>query len=118
MLIKKVINKICNLDKVAELKAEMHNQEKDIRCYQMANMELKDEVKRLAAEVSQSTDCQIGPWCSDCKHLKFATLPNEQQMIRNAHDCFVSVFDISQEVYHIRYCGRHTHEFCKEWEAK
>ena len=118
MLIKKVINKICNLDKVAELKAEMHNQEKDIRCYQMANMKLKDEIKRLAAEVSQSTDCQIGPWCNDCKHLKFATLPNEQQMIRNAHDCFVSVYDISQEVYHIRYCGKHTHEFCKEWEAK
>ena len=118
MLIKKVINKICNLDKIAELKAEMHNQEKDIRRYQMANMALKDEIKRLAEEVSQSADCQIGSWCSDCKHLKFATLPNEQQMIRNAHDCFVSVYDISQEVYHIRYCGRHTHEFCKEWEAK
>ena len=118
MLIKKIINRICNVDKVTELKAEIHNQEKDIRCYQRANMVLKDELERLTKEVSQFTDCQIGQWCSDCKHLKYATLPNEQQMIKNAHDCFVSVYDISREVYYIKYCGRHTHEFCKEWEAK
>lgn len=96
----------------------MHNQEKDIRCYQMANRVLKDEIKRLTEEVSQSTDCQIGSWCSDCKHLKYATLPNEQQMIKTAHNCFVNVYGISQEYYNIKYCGKHTHEFCKEWEDK
>lgn len=118
MSIKKIINKIYNLDKVAELKSKMHNQEKDIRCYQMANMALKDEIKRLTAEVSQSADCQIGPWCDDCKHLKRATLPNEQQMVRNTHNCFVDVYDTSKEVYYIKYCGKHTHELCKEWEVK
>lgn len=25
---------------------------------------------------------------------------------------------IDNEVYYIRYCGKHTHEFCKEWEGK
>ena len=118
MFIKKVINKIFNLDKIAELEAEMRNQEKDIRCYQRANRALKDEIEQLIKEISQRTDCAIGSWCNDCKHLKYATSPNEQQMIKNAHDCFASVYDISQEFYYIKYCGKHTHEFCKEWEAQ
>lgn len=118
MFIKKVINKICNLDKVAELKAEMYRREKDVRCYQMATRTLKDKIEQLTKGISQQTDCAMGPWGNDCKHLKYATLPNEQQMIKNAHDCFVNVYDISQEVYHIKYCGKHTHEFCKEWENK
>ena len=118
MFIKKVINKIFNLDKIAELEAEIHNQEKNIRCYQIANAALKGEIERLTNEISQRTDCAIGSWCNDCKHLKYATYPNEQQMIKNAHDCFASVYDISKEVNYIKYCGKHTHEFCKEWEAK
>ena len=28
------------------------------------------------------------------------------------------VINLSQEVYYIKYCGKHTHEFCKEWEAE
>ena len=118
MLIKNVINKIFNLDKIAELEAEIHNQEKDIRCYQRANDALKSEIEQLSKEISQQTDCATGPWCNDCKHLKCATLPNEQQMVRNTHNCFVDVYDISKEFYYIRYCGKHTHEFCKEWERK
>lgn len=118
MLVKKIINKVCNLDKIAELETEMYRREKDIRCYQMANRALKDEIKQLTKEISQQTDCAIGSWCNDCKHLKYATLPNEQQMIHNAHDRFVNVYDISQECYNIKYCGKHTHDFCKEWESE
>ena len=66
MFIKKVINKIFNLDKIAELEAEMRNQEKDIRCYQRANRVLKDEIEQLTKEISQQTDCAIGSWCNDC----------------------------------------------------
>ena len=117
MLIRKVVNKIRNIDKIAELKHELNAKDKDIQCYQRANDALKSEVEQLTQEISQQTDCVIGSWCNDCKHLKYATLPNEQQMIKNAHDCFVNVYDISQEFYHIKYCGKHTHEFCKEWEG-
>ena len=118
MLIRTVINKICNIDKIAELKHELNAKDKDIQCYQRANDALKSEIKQLGKEISQQTDCTIGPWCDDCKHLKHATLPNEQQMARNTHNCFVDVYDISKEFYYIRYCGKHTHEFCKEWEGK
>lgn len=118
MLIKKAINKICNIDKVIELKHELNAKNKNIQCYQKAIDALKYEIEQLTKEISQQTNCTMGAWCNDCKHLKYATLPNEQQMIKNAHNCFVYVYDISQEVYHIRYCGKHTHEFCKEWEVK
>ena len=52
----------------------------------------KSEIKQLTKEISQQTDCIIGPWCDDCKHLKCSTLPNEQQTIKNI--------------------------LCKEWEGK
>lgn len=118
MLIRKVINKIRNIDKIAELKHELNDKDKIIQCYQRAIDALKSEIKQLGKEISQRTDCAIGPWCNDCKHLKYATLPNEQQMVRNVCHGFVNVYDISQEVYYIKYCGKHTHEFCKEWEGK
>lgn len=118
MLIRKVVNKIRNIDKIAELKHELNAKDKVVQCYQRANDALKSEIKQLSKEISQQADCTIGPWCNDCKHLKYATLPNEQRMARNTHNCFVDVYDISQEVYYIRYCGKHTHEFCKEWEGK
>lgn len=117
MLIRKMINKIRNIDKITELKHELNSKDKIIRCYQKGNDTLKSEIKQLTKEISQQTDCAIGPWCDDCKHLKYATLPNEQQMVKNTNG-FISVCDISREVYYISYCGKHTHEFCKEWENK
>lgn len=116
MLIRKAINKIRNIDKIAKLKYELNAKDRIIRCYQRGNDTLKSEIERLTKEISQQTNCAIGPWCDDCKHLKYVTLPNEQQMVKNT-DGFINAYDISKEFYYIKYCGKHTHEFCKEWEG-
>ena len=118
MWLNKVINKIRNTDKIDELIRELKAKDRDITCYQRAIEILKGEVKKLTAERSCEPGCALGSWCDDCKHLKHATMPNEQYMIHNAHDCFVDAYAISRELYHIKYCGKHTHEFCKEWELK
>ena len=117
MLIRKLINKIRNIDKIVQLKHESNAKDKIIRCYQRGNDTLKSEIEQLTKEISHQTDCAIGPWCDNCKHLRYSTLPNEQQMVKNTNG-FVDVYDISKEFYYIRYCGKHTHEFCKEWEGK
>ena len=117
MLIRKMINKIRNIEKIVELKHELNAKDKIIRCYQRGNDTLKSEIEQLTKEISHQTDCAIGPWCDNCKHLRYGTLPNEQQMVKNTNG-FVDVYDISKEFYYIRYCGKHTHEFCKEWERK
>ena len=61
---------------------------------------LKEQIKELSREITDKTeDCQLGSWCDDCKHLKYAVVTYNPY-------------------YDIRYCGKHTHLMCKEWERK
>lgn len=53
MLIRKVANKIRNIDKIVELKHELNAKDKDIQCYQRANDALKSEIEQLNKEISQ-----------------------------------------------------------------
>ena len=65
-----MINKIRNIDKITELKRELNSKDKIIRCYQKGNDTLKSEIKQLTKEISQQTDCAIGSWCDNCKHIR------------------------------------------------
>ena len=50
MLIRKMINKIRNIDKIAELKHELNSKDKIIRCYQRGNDTLKSEIEQLTKD--------------------------------------------------------------------
>ena len=65
----------------------------------------KSTVRKLSEEISGKTsECNIGPWCQDCQHRKFAQIGENYWGITAYSDG-------------VHYCGKHTHDLCSEWEA-
>lgn len=68
----------------------------------------KSTVRKLSEEISGKTsECNIGPWCQDCQHKKFAQIGEDRKN-------YWGLTVYSDGVY---YCGKHTHDLCPEWEA-
>ena len=69
----------------------------------------KSTVRKLSEEISGKTsECNVGPWCQDCQHIKFA-------QIGEARKNYWSITSYSDGVH---YCGKHTHDLCPEWELR
>lgn len=69
----------------------------------------KSTVHKLSEEISGKTsECNIGPWCQDCQHRKFAQIGEGR---KNSWGMIV----YSDGVH---YCGKHTHDLCPEWELR
>ena len=77
---------------------------------QEAARQLKNEVDRLAALISEPvTDCKLGPWCKDCKHYGTDA----------SHIVVQTMTDwIESECGRVVYCKKHLHETCPEYEMK
>lgn len=107
------------LNRNEELEEIIKEQEIALGEYQTANNLLKDEIKSLVDEISAKTDCAVGSWCKDCKHIKYVTMPNEPMLAANACLNRVNVeYDKREGYYELSYCGKYSHNICKEWENK
>ena len=68
------------------------------------------EIKRLTKEISsKNSDCNVGPWCENCKHKDIAQT-GKTSFSRYGNPWF---FIDGEE---IQYCRKHLNEFCPEWE--
>lgn len=68
----------------------------------------KETVNRLCNEISGKTsECNVGPWCQDCQHKKFAQIGKVKK----------NSWGIAAYCDGTYYCGKHTHDLCPEWEA-
>lgn len=73
------------------------------------NQQLQLEVQRLAEEISaQNTDCQVGAWCKDCRHIRY-----DRAVIAKS--------DVPYGYYakklingNVMYCSKHLHDLCPE----
>ena len=75
--------------------------------------ELELEVKRLAALITEKTeDCNMGPWCYDCKHL------GKDRSTTYCFDGFFGFSMVDQTSGEVMYCKKHLHEICPEFELK
>lgn len=69
----------------------------------------KSTVHKLSEEISGKTsECNIGPWCQDCQHRKFARIGEGR----------INYWNITLYSDGVYYCGKHTHDLCPEWEAR
>ena len=77
------------------------------------NIALNAEVKRLSSLISASNkDCNVGPWCNDCKHMRSDTAVSAETELD-----FVSRMYYQTDVFvdgDIIYCAKHLHELCPE----
>ena len=106
-----------SLGRIKELEEIIKEQEIALREYQSANDLLKNQIKSLTDEISTKVDCTVGSWCVDCKHRKHITMPNEPML---AAEACLNKFKIEhnkkQGYYELSYCGKYSHNICKEWE--
>ncbi len=73
---------------------------------------LKEEIKRLSNLItSQTTDCKMGAWCKDCKHLGKDRSSVEIYEGGYILGGFSTITD-----GHVEYCKKHLHELCPEFE--
>ena len=80
--------------------------------YEKINEELEKEVKRLASLVSEQVkDCNIGPWCKDCKYM------GEDKSTIEIEDPF-SWYWCDYTAGKVTYCKKHLCEICQEFEIK
>lgn len=90
------------------IKRNEYNRLKD--CERMKS-KLEDEVKRLAELISaQVEDCKIGVWCKDCQHFGTDRSLFEDFGIHNSY--IMEVDGI------VKYCKKHLHELCPEFEPR
>lgn len=88
-------------------KEEYENLKKQLDDEKKDHEVTKSTVRKLSEEISGKTsECNIGPWCQDCQHRKFA------QIGEGRKNYWGTVY--SNGVY---YCGKHTHDLYPEWEA-
>lgn len=74
--------------------------------------ELEKEVVRLAEQITAETsDCNMGPWCKDCRHLGKDIAQTKEQIIGNW-------YEVVAEAGEVRYCKKHLHEMCSEFEIR
>ena len=70
--------------------------------------ELEKECKRLADLISAEVkDCKVGAWCKDCKHFG----EDKSYVIKRGR-----LFMTDEEAGNVRYCKKHLHEICPEFE--
>lgn len=61
--------------KISELEEELSEKKRKLSRYKLANYRLNGEIKRLTDELNaQTTDCNVGTWCKDCKYSSIATV--------------------------------------------
>lgn len=82
---------------------------------------LEEEVKSLADKITNQTeDCAMGVWCEDCKHLG----EESSRAYTNIEKAgFFSGIPIITGYYKsengiVKYCKKHLHEICNEFELK
>lgn len=81
-------------------------------CESMKN-ELEKEVQRLAELISSETkDCKVGPWCDDCKHIRTDRSRIGPYVSFSGMKYFKEVAGV------VKYCAKHLHELCPEYEQK
>lgn len=69
----------------------------------------KETVNRLCNEISGKTsECNVGPWCQDCQHKKFAQIGKAKRNFWGTAAYYDGTY----------YCGKHTHDLCPEWELR
>ena len=74
---------------------------------------LEKEVRRLAELISAKvTDCKIGPWCKNCKHIGTDRADLVNTVLGNSWDFPYVV----EEAGRVTYCKKHLHEICPEFE--
>lgn len=105
---------IANLNgKIDELRLENDNLQRQNTNLQRKANALEEEVKELAEKITaQTTDCNIGAWCNDCKHFGYG---RAEYIKRNLGDFGMFV---REECGVVRYCKKHLHDICKEFEHK
>lgn len=78
--------------------------------------ECQKTIMRLTEEINQKTpECQVGPWCEDCRHRKAAPVDS---FINYESNWLSNSYAGLKEPKYIYYCSKHTHEICSEWESK
>lgn len=89
-------------------KKEIINLQKQLDDEKKDHEVTKSTVRKLSEEISGKTsECNIGPWCQDCQHRKFAQIGEGR----------INYWGITAYSDGVHYCGKHTHDLCSEWEA-
>lgn len=108
--------------KIAELEKKLSKNKGKLSRYKRANDILNGEIKRLTDELNaQITDCNVGTWCKDCKYSSIATVYMKNKKDDNftmRRNWFQPICDEDNEYTTIRYCSKHLHEICSEFETK
>ena len=87
---------------ITNLKKQLDDEKKDHEV-------TKSTVRKLSEEISGKTsECNVGPWCQDCQHRKFAQIGKVKE----------NSWGIAAYYDGTYYCGKHTHDLCPEWEAR
>ena len=107
LLVKK--EKYENLDSEnSNFRKEIINLQKQLDDEKKDHEVTKSTVRKLSEEISGKTsECNVGPWCQDCQHRKFAQIGEGRK----------NYWDITLYSDGVYYCGKHTHDLCPEWEA-
>lgn len=105
---KKKYNELVNKNKDLE-----NILDRRLKEYEVMKSDLTAETHRLANLLSAKvTDCQIGPWCRNCKYI---CTDQSSAIIYSRNRIERYIEDIAGDV---TYCGKHLAEICPEFETK